>query len=417
MGNVDSSQNSETGAKRRECCDLNTSFFGEDAFYREAFFDCEEGDNSKDHLFFKSAKEQVRLKVHKAYAMGRIASAAFKEKITRRSPASSAMVRSASKSVERLGGKNWLGKTIQPHKKGNVDPGNLPAWLKGNATGLEVRQGPNYKRNKSKAESGSSMYEAISLDAIKFQEGKIENIISRLIEELPRNADRVGGPDRSGGQPLRWERGCPLPRIICINLMLPNDTGINPFAKDTGCSVVGLFHIKPETLQAVNSAKPPAWVKLFKDFCEGPAGAPGNLEDPNRCLDKRQNKGVKKDQQSGLLKAVAYCENPTDVNIPQSLHRYNGKPCLITKSGYIVKDPNGEWLEMGVDVRRFNILARKSLSSFKDRLPQARIHYGFWIQASEDDEMPERMLCDVHCNHIDMVNDAVEIDNPDAKCR
>merc|ERR1719284_319246 len=102
--------------------------------------------------------------------------------------------------------------------------------------------------------------------------------------------------------------------------------------------MVAFWHIRPETLRAAASSKQPPWIRLFQDFFEGPAGAPGGpANDPNRCLDARQKKGFKKDIQSGLFKAVAFCENPDDVNIPEAFHKFNGKPCLITKSGYVIR--------------------------------------------------------------------------------
>merc|ERR1740130_1519202 len=55
----------------RECCDA-TSLFGEDAFYRDNFYDCNEGEAAQDHLFstrkgpLKSVTEQARLKYRKS---------------------------------------------------------------------------------------------------------------------------------------------------------------------------------------------------------------------------------------------------------------------------------------------------------------------------------------------------------------
>jgi hypothetical protein len=257
------------------------------------------------------------------------------------------------------------------------------------------------------------MYEALSLDALKF-DGNLDKVIGNLIreEDLPYATTNEGIGDFGGGRPLEWTPGCPLPRLLCINLMLPYETGLNPWSKDHGCSVIGFFQITPQTLHFLRYPdKAPPCVKLFREFYEGPAGKPnGPSNNPDRSLDRRLKAGIKKDHHSGLFKAVAKCENPEEVNIPEAFHSYNGKPCLITKSGYIVKDPNGVWLEIGVDVRRFNVMARKCLSSFRSVLPQAKIHYGFWIQSVDDDEMPEGLLCDVHCAGFNMHSDPAPFD-------
>jgi len=97
------------------------------------------------------------------------------------------------------------------------------------------------------------------------------------------------------------------------------------------------------------------------------------------------------------------------VKVPENFRSYNGKPCLITKCGYIVKDPGGEWLEIGIDVRGFNLLARTALAKLRNNLPLTRIHYGFLIQGVEDEELPEALLCDMHMYGINLIDDPVSI--------
>lgn len=405
----------------RECCDVNTSLFGEDAFYREAFEDCREGDPEHDNLFITAA-QQAQLKWRKtslaaSYAQLKLAKSAAGACTSRSSRSSESPIRRPASPSTEVHGSGWLNNTISEWCGGERPAlANGPFWQKGLGKGLMVRDGPNYKQRKMKVESTCAMYEALTIDAIKMDK-KIENIVGRLVPEssLPRRQDFLDIPDYGGGRTPEWSPSCPLPRVICINLMLPYHTGTNPFAKDAGCSVVGFFEIKPEILQALDSKRVPPWVRIFKDFFEGPAGVPGGpKEDPNRSLHRRLKPNVKKDLCGGLLKAVAYCENPQDINIPEAFRPYNGKPCLITKSGYIVKDPRGEWLEIGIDVRRFNLLARQCLCSFRNMLPKASIHYGFWIQAIDDDDMPEAMLCDLYCHGFNMVADPLPItEDPD----
>lgn len=407
----------------RECCDLNTSFLGEDAFIRDNFYDCEEGDSSHDNLF--KQPNQVSLKLRKASVVGDYVRFTAKKNFavcSSRTKDGSPPSHRSSVFAERLEmlrergvqDSAWLNATL-PMWPGKDFPelGDGPYWGKGDGTGLMVRNGPNYTRHRSKIASSWSMYEALSIDSLRCDR-KIESVIGNIIseDELPCLRSNEGIPDYGGGKELQWKRGCALPRLLCINLMLPYETGVNPFGKDHGCSVIGFFQIKPETLHALQHPESaPPCVKLFQEFYEGPAGKPGgSLNDPDRCLDRRvKSVPKKKDLQSGLFKAVAQCENPQDVNIPKSLTEYNGKPCLITKSGYIVKDPNGVWLEIGVDVRRFNVFARTCLSSFRKWLPHAKIHYGFWIQAIEDECMPEGLLCDLYCHHFNMMDDPVPL--------
>jgi len=121
------------------------------------------------------------------------------------------------------------------------------------------------------------------------------------------------------------------------------------------------------------------------------------------------NPKVRKDLQAGLFKAIAHCVNPEDVSVPNKFREYNGKPCLITKCGYVVKDPAGEWMEICIDVRGFNIMARTMLSSFRKVLPRTKIHYCFLVQGVEDDDMPEGLICDMYVHGIDMIDHPVDI--------
>lgn len=403
--------------KSRQCCDVNSSLFGEDAFYRDNFYDCVEGGERDNYKFSNKVKEQARLKWRKASHLGAYAKFSARKQLGSCAPSGrqldgSPAQRNRAATLEGVSGPEFLGTMTEWTDRAfpeNLDEG--PYWQKGAGTGLNVRDGPNYSKNRKKVASTWTMYEAISCDSVKHGK-RLENIIGKIVpeSELPSlDANESCIPDMSGGKPLEWEPGCRLPRVLCINLMLPYESGLNPWAKDHGCSVVGFFQIRPETLGHLRDLdNAPPCVRLFQEFFEGPAGLPGDSEDnPSRSLAARLRKGKKKDEQGGLLKAVACCENPQDVNIPEAFVQYNGKPCLITKSGYIVKDPKHEWLEIGIDVRRFNLLARKCLMTFRSMLPRAIIHYGFWVQGTEDEDLPEGMLCDVHCLGFNMHSDPI----------
>jgi len=403
--------------KGRNCCDIQgSSLFGEDAFYRDAFYDCEEGDRSDDVLFAR-AREQARLKMRKASMLSNYYAWELKQKANMQ-PVTSALKlcgqpRDGSKDTDcvrisshKSASVSWLGTTI-PQVPGIPEVLDGPCWSLGHGEDFKVRGGPNYRKTGHKVDSDSigAMYTALSCDAIK-DKSKIENIITSLLNgRIPQSPSPTDGGEFAGGGSLQWTKSCPLPRVICINMMMPYST----FGRDPGCSFVGFFHITAETIKAVQGDNPPPHVKLFKDFWEGPGGAPGaSADDPNRSLNARVKAG-KKDQQAGLFKAIAKCVNPQDVSVPEKCHVYNGKPCLITKCGYITKDPAGEWMEIGIDVRGFNILARKMLGSFRHLLPKTKIHYGFLIQGIEDDEMPEGLLCDMYVHGINMLDDPYDI--------
>merc|ERR1712039_277449 len=125
------------------------------------------------------------------------------------------------------------------------------------------------------------------------------------------------------------------------------------------------------------SNTPSSGIRAFRDFVNGPAGEPcGPRDDPNRKLSTRLTPGLKKDACAGIFKVVVFCENPDDVRVPKSSHKFNGQPVVIADCGTIVRHPELDWLEIGVDVRGFNPVARFALYSCRDYLPFANCHVG-----------------------------------------
>eukprot|EP00441_Pelagodinium_beii_P010464 CAMPEP_0197695484 /NCGR_PEP_ID=MMETSP1338-20131121/115253_1 /TAXON_ID=43686 ORGANISM="Pelagodinium beii, Strain RCC1491" /NCGR_SAMPLE_ID=MMETSP1338 /ASSEMBLY_ACC=CAM_ASM_000754 /LENGTH=190 /DNA_ID=CAMNT_0043278463 /DNA_START=32 /DNA_END=601 /DNA_ORIENTATION=+ len=189
--------------------------------------------------------------------------------------------------------KKWQGEGLPPCGVG-------PYWSPGDGKGLNVRMGPDYPARREKCESHGSMYKSLGCYAVKSDE-QLEDILERLIhlEDLP-SWHEVGGDDA-----FEWTTDCPLPRIICINLMLPYAAQLNPFwtTPDPGASFVAFFHITPETMRAAMSNCPPPAVNIFVEFCKGPAGGPGGAkDDPRRSLAARLDSSQDKNLQSGIFK-------------------------------------------------------------------------------------------------------------------
>lgn len=385
-----------------------------DAFCREAlpevFYDCAEGDARHDPLF-----QQVRLKFMKGQMLA--------ESLCTRGDDDDGSPKRTKSTEEFMSvpGK-WLGKTFRRltgEESTLADELNEPSWYPGVGADLEVRcKGYMKTRRKQPATLSSaygSMYECVACDAIR-ADSKIEDILERLVplRSIPGIGTGILEGELGAGKEVCWTRDCPLPRILCVNMKLPYTTAYH----SPGCSFVAFFHIKPHVLQELQSGHLSPSVRMFKEFCAGPAGKPGVPEDPNRSLALRRNKAKTSDAaaDSGLLKATAWCQNTDDLKLPRWMSRFNGKPTTITQSGYIVKecpglDFPGEWMEIGVDVRDFCWLARLGLVNYKGRIPQAKLHLGFMVQAVKDEDMPEGLICDLHVQGVDIENDPVQIAN------
>eukprot|EP00438_Fugacium_kawagutii_P033069 Skav218589 [mRNA] locus=scaffold5304:39365:47091:- [translate_table: standard] len=118
------------------------------------------------------------------------------------------------------------------------------------------------------------------------------DIVGRLVpvHDLPTQERFLANHPAGTAQ---WTSSCPLPRVICMNLMLPYETGIVPWrSEDPGASFVAFFHISPETVMLSTSKDPPPEVKQLIDFFAGPSGLPlGPRGDPDRSLASRLQPG------------------------------------------------------------------------------------------------------------------------------
>jgi hypothetical protein len=257
----------------------------------------------------------------------------------------------------------------------------------------------DFPTTKKKQPSDGHMYECISLDIVKSTDSKIESIIDQVMD--------CPSEQQIGNGPLSWNAGCRLPRIVCVNVQVPF-FGLNVLGyKDPGCSIVAMFHITGETLHRIEDPNCEPCLKQFMNFVDGPAG---RLD--NRC-DGKDN--------SGVLKAIAYCTNLDRClqglgGMASVARNFNGKPCLISKSGFLKKGPQPpgimgapEWIEMSVDLRLFATAAREMLRMCRDRIATASIHVGFLVQASDEEDLPEGLIGDVVLHTVHLENDAADV--------
>eukprot|EP00929_Paragymnodinium_shiwhaense_P015017 TRINITY_DN123015_c0_g1_i1.p1 TRINITY_DN123015_c0_g1~~TRINITY_DN123015_c0_g1_i1.p1 ORF type:complete len:479 (+),score=86.55 TRINITY_DN123015_c0_g1_i1:142-1578(+) len=319
---------------------------------------------------------------------------------------------------------SWWGQTIPEWTGPGRPPDGSAHWSRGDGRGLRVRCNTKGEKHASQG----ALYECFSADLVQAS-CKVGEVMERLVQ-LPPPCDPDGSLVGGGGSQLsggcnghcatssssastyrRWAPGCPLPRVICIVVQLPEQAGpawgTHP-VEDHGCSFVAAFHIKQETLAALEqgdcpSEDVPEGLRLFQEFCKR-----GQTDLP-------MPKG--KSRTSGLFKFMAVGENIEELGIPwllaSTVKSYNGKPCLVTKSGAVFKDPKcGEWMEIDVDVRLFSALARQSLVSLRHLMPKASIHVGFTIQANEEHEMPEGIVCDMHVHNMNLSDGAYTISDP-----
>jgi len=289
--------------------------------------------------------------------------------------------------------KTWLGTTSKEWDASITGPeGPGFKWSRGDAAAFQVRCGPDYATMKGKAPSAPAMYECIGVDVVRAG-CPVKQVLTRLV------------PVPSRGREW-WRKGCMLPRILCIVTQLPYTTrgpSANGVSNDPGCSVVATFAITQAAVQAASAEVLPPAVRMMRDFSAA-AGGQCNTDAGSMT--------------PGVIKAIAIGENVKDMQaIPTlmqpAVYRYNGTPTLITRSGCTYRDPEGEWLEIDIDVRYWAYAARNALYYLRGCMPDAIIHLGFLVQAAEDDDMPEGIIGACRIHGLDIMESPKLIDDPD----
>lgn len=255
------------------------------------------------------------------------------------------------------------------------------SWSPGEPSLFRLRCGPDYLRNGFKAKPGTELYSCVAVDVVQARDQ-----IHSVLQE-----------SRNGGSSYAPSELCGLPEILLVHFQLPFEAGplYGPHpGDDHGCSVIITCALRPNF-----SADPAS--RLFTTYLQ--------KHHPIR----------ESASASGCLKVVGILENLESLEIPALLRpivrRFNGKPVLVEKeskryaSNGTAHSENSarqqvSVLELAIDVRSFNPLARSLLARLKKAvLPKAIVQLGILIQGVSDDELPEGLLAAVRLEALDLL--------------
>lgn len=94
------------------------------------------------------------------------------------------------------------------------------------------------------------------------------------------------------------------------------------------------------------------------------------------------------------MKAIPRIVNSTPVDFGRIFNsliiRYNGKPFLTKPQHTLYRGPG--YVEFVLDVHNFCYTARKAINVFYPQLERLTIDWGFTLEATEDEDMPEVIL-------------------------
>eukprot|EP00898_Chlorokybus_atmophyticus_P000934 jgi/Chlat1/1841/Chrsp14S08698 len=239
---------------------------------------------------------------------------------------------------------------------------------------FDVR-GPKYFKDKKKQPSEQPVYQLLAADALK-SPSKLYHITQHFELAQP--------------SPMVARNPAGLPPYLVVNVQLPDYSPPLWAGEDAdGPSIQLVFFF---ALRAEFVAKPTdATLKLLQRFVQ-------DHQEPHT----RGLFGGGVDKFRERLKLLARIANPPEVEMSAAERKlvtsYNGKP-VLTRPQHTFHQGD-TYLEVDLDVHRFNYLARRGLETFKTRFEQMVLDIGFVLQGNAHDELPEQLLACVRLSKL-----------------
>eukprot|EP00814_Leptocylindrus_danicus_P013627 CAMPEP_0116022956 /NCGR_PEP_ID=MMETSP0321-20121206/11288_1 /TAXON_ID=163516 /ORGANISM="Leptocylindrus danicus var. danicus, Strain B650" /LENGTH=380 /DNA_ID=CAMNT_0003494111 /DNA_START=151 /DNA_END=1293 /DNA_ORIENTATION=- len=228
-------------------------------------------------------------------------------------------------------------------------------WEEIDGTSFHVRKGPNYKSNKLKAPSNTSLYDTVSIRRYNSHKRT-----QHIAVELCKLHD--------------------VPHVLIIHFQFPYETPSMMKSRTDGAGGEVVLYLKPSArllMELKNSTQSSADVRLFQ---------------------KWQKECTKNEAMRRRFKCMGSVCDLKRHNLGW-IAPYNGKPVLITDSGDVyrgsvqlqhggrVRTTEVSYLELSANVHAWCYLAKRGFVTLIPKFKVMQIEVGFTIEGREDDEL------------------------------
>jgi len=275
-----------------------------------------------------------------------------------------------------------------------------------------------YKTSKQKLPSSPVIYDCMGCDFVRASGKKVRGII--------RNYCSKGNklmPQRAGWKP-HWG----VPEVLVVVGLVPLEAGPVWGGKhpetDAGTTVIGYFLISEEAVRILREADSAGTLDERQET--EPCSADSDSITFRALQLFRNFVKQRRSLKSGIaFKLIIQLRNLADVtSIPQMLHRYNGKPVLLTNSLTFVDNhdvalpgtatnglgmsdvlsgtTNDRILELEFDLRTWCYFARSYMPlAVKRSLVDAELECAFLCEGRDNSELPEKLLACFGLQYLD----------------
>lgn len=242
-------------------------------------------------------------------------------------------------------------------------PVPVPFWLGCDASVFDVRN-IRYRATREKVSSDFALYDCVGSDLIRDRRR-----IDALVERLPAEA----GLPRSLPRAVEWSPAWGVPRVLVVNCQLPYKAGWLMGAHpedDGGLSVCSYFTLSGRASGLLAAGRATPALGLWRRFVEEGVSTKEGIS----------------------FKVVGRVEDLEKYEVPESFHRFNNKPVLLTKSSRVISSRLPEVIEIDYDVRGWVYPARTALANYHHRAAEAELEIGYLVEGKSDEELPEQIL-------------------------